>query len=320
MSNKVIFGLVAIALIISLGGFYFSLTAPRELKESIKSLEEANKKLDREIDLLSQQVPPYIYTGQAVGYVIEFENGIKFYFSGDTGLTADFELIGNYYRPDVAFLPIGNIYALDSKAAAFAASLIKPSQYIVPTHYAGFPELTKEPELFFEELEKYGLTARPLEFEVGAERKIAGIKAEWLGHNHWLFESPNGARILVDPGIKYNPQFPKKYQELLALEKIDFVLITDGHFDSMNLSDIRKWGQLFDPIFIAPYELGIWLKANFPAYKIIAIDQGSRISRQELLNLGITEDKVKDLTGIVINVVSASHSSSATPEGSPAQD
>jgi len=101
------------------------------------------------------------------------------------------------------------------------------------------------------------------------------------------------------------------------LEKINLILLTQGHFDSMTLSDIRKWGQLFDPIFVCPYELGTWLKANFPAYKIVAINPGARISKQELLKLGIDEEKAEKVANIVLNIVPAVHSSSATPEGLP---
>ncbi len=319
MQNKIIFITIAIVLMVALVGIYLALTPSKGLEESLKDLQEIAKKLDREIQLLSQRVAPYIYTGEAVSFVIEFENGTKFYFTGDTGLAADLKLIGDYYQPDVAFLPIGNIYTMGPKAAAFAASLINPAKYIVPTHFASFPELVKSPDQFFTEFKKYNLKAEPLKFEVGSEKEVIGIKVEWLGHSHWLFESPDGTRILIDPEVRYNPSFPKKYQELVRLEKIDLVLITHGHFDSMTLSDIRKWGQLFDPIFIAPYELGIWLKANLPAYKIIALGQGARITKEEMLKLGVSEEKIEKLSDIIINVVPAAHSSSATPEGIPVQ-
>jgi L-ascorbate metabolism protein UlaG (beta-lactamase superfamily) len=317
MQNKAIFLVISLVLIISLIGIYLALKEPKEFKERLESLEGISKRLDREIRLLNQRIAPYIYTGEAVGFVIEFENGVKFYFAGATGLSADLKLIGDYYKPDVAFLPIGNIYTTCPKTAAMAANLINPSSYIIPNFYASFPELVKTPEQFFEELKKYNLKAQALEFQVGKEKEILGIKVEWLGHSHWLFEGPKGTRILVNPEVRYNPNFPKKYQELVQLKRIDFVLITHGHFDSMTLSDIRKWGELFDPIFITPYELGIWLKANLPAHKIIALGQGSRISQSELLKLGIPKEKIKNLSDIVINVVPAAHSSSATPEGLP---
>ena len=315
MQNKIIFFSITVVLIIALLGIYLSLNIPQGLKKQLNNLEEIVKRLDREIQLLNQRVAPYIYTGQAVGYVIRFENGAKFYFAGPTGLSADLKLIGDYFQPDVAFLPIGNIYTMGPKAAAMAADLVNPSSYIIPNRYASFPELVKSPDQFFQDLRKYHLRAKPLRFEPGKEEDVMGVKVEWLGQGDWLFESPKGTRILVDPEVKYNPSFPKKYQELVQLKKVDLILITNGHFDSVSLSDLRKWGQLFDPIFIAPYELAIWLKSNLPAYKIIALGEGARIGKEEMMKLGIKKKKVEGLSDIVISVVPAAHSSSASPEG-----
>ncbi len=316
MKNKIIFlalVVIIVAAIIPLMGIYLTKSTSEESTKNLVDLEYRIKKLEWEIESLNKRISPYIYGGEAVGYVIEFENGVKFYFAGDTGLSSDLRLIGEYYKPDVAFLPIGNIYTTDPRAAAYATSLIKPSTYVVPTHYGSFPELTQDPKQFFEELKKYDLEDKYLEFKVGEEKEILGIKVEWLGHNHWLLETPNGTRILIDPEVKYNPDFPTKYRELVQLEDIDLILVTHGHFDTMTLSDLRKWGDLFDPIFITPYELGIWLKSRLPAYKILALGQGSRISKIEMLELGVEEEKVKEISNIVINVVPAAHSSSITP-------
>jgi len=316
MKNKIIFlalVVIIVAAIIPLVGIYLTKPTSEESTKNLVDLEDRIKKLEWEIESLNKRISPYIYGGEAVGYVIEFENGVKFYFAGDTGLSSDLRLIGEYYKPDVAFLPIGNIYTTDPRAAAYATSLIKPSTYVVPTHYGSFPELTQDPKQFLEELKKYDLEDKYLEFKVGEEKEILGIKVEWLGHNHWLLETPNGTRILIDPEVKYNPDFPTKYRELVQLEDIDLILVTHGHFDTMTLSDLRKWGDLFDPIFITPYELGIWLKSRLPAYKILALGQGSRISKIEMLELGVEEEKVKEISNIVINVVPAAHSSSITP-------
>ncbi|HDI72975.1 MAG TPA: MBL fold metallo-hydrolase [Candidatus Altiarchaeales archaeon] len=316
MKNKIIFlalVVIIVAAIIPLVGIYLTKPTSEESTKNLVDLEDRIKKLEWEIESLNKRISPYIYGGEAVGYVIEFENGVKFYFAGDTGLSSDLRLIGEYYKPDVAFLPIGNIYTTGPRTAAYATILIKPSTYVVPTHYGSFPELTHDPKQFFEELKKYDLEDKYLEFKVGEEREILGIKVEWLGHNHWLLETPNGTRILIDPEVKYNPDFPTKYRELVQLKDIDLILVTHGHFDTMTLSDLRKWGDLFDPIFITPYELGIWLKSRLPAYKILALGQGSRISKIEMLELGVEEEKVKEISNIVINVVPAAHSSSITP-------
>ena len=314
MSNKFILTIFTGVLIISLTGFFLAISVSNNLKISLERIEKTMENLDRKEALLDKRVAPYIYTGKAVGYVIGFENGTKFYFSGPTGLDSNLQLIGRFYKPDVAFLPIGNIYSLSPKAAAYAACLIDPSSYIVPDRYASFPELVKNPEEFFKELEKYDLRSKALKFQIGEEKELLGIKTEWLGHGAWLLESPKGLRILIDPEVQYNLNFPRKYRELVQLKKIDLILFTNGRFDSLSLSDFRKWGQLFNPVFITPYELGIWLKSRFPSYKIVAVDQGASLSEKELLKLGVSKEKAKKFSDLIIDVVSASHSSSAIPE------
>src|SRR6185437_1484886 len=50
------------------------------------------------------------YLGEAAGLVLEFENGTKLYFAGDTCVFSDMQLIGRIYSPDVAILPIGGYF------------------------------------------------------------------------------------------------------------------------------------------------------------------------------------------------------------------
>src|SRR5215210_3307387 len=44
----------------------------------------------------------YIYAGEPMGYVIEFESGFKLYHAGDTAVFGDMRLIGEIYNPDLA--------------------------------------------------------------------------------------------------------------------------------------------------------------------------------------------------------------------------
>jgi L-ascorbate metabolism protein UlaG (beta-lactamase superfamily) len=44
--------------------------------------------------------------GSAMGFVIQFENGLTVYFAGGTALTMDMQLWGMLYKPDVAILPL----------------------------------------------------------------------------------------------------------------------------------------------------------------------------------------------------------------------
>ena len=82
-----------------------------------------------------------IYLGHPAGYVIRFEDGLTVYFAGDTDLFGDMRLIGELYRPAIAFLPIGDRFTMGPAAAARAAELLGVRQ-VVPMHYGTFPFLT----------------------------------------------------------------------------------------------------------------------------------------------------------------------------------
>jgi L-ascorbate metabolism protein UlaG (beta-lactamase superfamily) len=89
----------------------------------------------------------YIYGGEPVAYVIEFESGFKLYQAGDTAIFGDMQLIGELYRPDVALLPIGNQVVMSPYEAAHATRLLGV-RHVVPIHYGTFPFLPGTPEEF----------------------------------------------------------------------------------------------------------------------------------------------------------------------------
>ncbi len=93
----------------------------------------------------SSSGPDGEYLGEAAGYVVEVENGTKLYFSGDTSVFGDMQLIGRIYAPDVAILPIGDHFTMGPKEAAVALELLGVSR-CVPCHYGTFPVLTGSPE------------------------------------------------------------------------------------------------------------------------------------------------------------------------------
>jgi len=85
-----------------------------------------------------------VYGGEAVGYVIEFENGYTVYFAGDTDVFGDMRLIGELHDLDAAFLPIGDWYVMSPKRAAKAVELLGVKT-VVPMHFGTFPILTGRP-------------------------------------------------------------------------------------------------------------------------------------------------------------------------------
>lgn len=88
------------------------------------------------------------YAGNPASFLFTFDDGLKIFHAGDTGLFSDMKfVIGDIYRPDIALLPIGNIFTMDIKEAAVAADWINP-EYAIPMHYNSFPSIAQNPEEF----------------------------------------------------------------------------------------------------------------------------------------------------------------------------
>ena len=85
-----------------------------------------------------------IYGGEASGYVLRFPGGRALYFAGDTNVFSDMHLVEQLYHPDLAFLPIGDLYTMSPREAALACKLLRPAK-VIPMHFGTFPPLTGTP-------------------------------------------------------------------------------------------------------------------------------------------------------------------------------
>jgi L-ascorbate metabolism protein UlaG (beta-lactamase superfamily) len=92
-----------------------------------------------------------IYGGEPCGFVITLEDGTRLYHAGDTAVHSDMALIAELYQPEIALLPMGDLYTMSPREAAVAARLLRP-RWIVPIHYGTFPALTGTPEALREQL------------------------------------------------------------------------------------------------------------------------------------------------------------------------
>jgi len=86
----------------------------------------------------------FVYGGEACGYVMEFENGVRIYHAGDTNVFGDMKIIRELYSPDIAMLPIGDHYTMGPREAAYASKLVAPDT-VIPMHFGTFPLLTGRP-------------------------------------------------------------------------------------------------------------------------------------------------------------------------------
>lgn len=83
-----------------------------------------------------------------VGYIIKINN-IIYYIAGDTDITEENKKV----RCDVAFLPVGGTYTMDSEEAAELANIIKP-KIAVPVHYGSIVGTKEDAENFEKMLSK----------------------------------------------------------------------------------------------------------------------------------------------------------------------
>ncbi len=93
--------------------------------------------------------------GLPAGFIIEMD-GKVIYHAGDTGLFGDMKLIGEIYNPDVALLPIGGLFTMDTSLAKIAAKWIHP-RVVIPMHYDTWPPIKANPEEMKEDLEREGI-------------------------------------------------------------------------------------------------------------------------------------------------------------------
>jgi len=107
-----------------------------------------------------------IYGGEAAGYVLHLPDERTIYFSGDTNVFSDMQLIEKLYRPDLSFIPIGDLYTMGPREAALACRLLK-SKKVIPMHFGTFPALTGTPDDLARLLQDYPQTELwPLEIGV----------------------------------------------------------------------------------------------------------------------------------------------------------
>ena len=85
-----------------------------------------------------------VYGGEACGYVLRLPDARTVYFAGDTNVFSDMQLIAELYRPELAFLPIGDLFTMGPREAAMACRMLKAKK-IVPMHFGTFPPLTGTP-------------------------------------------------------------------------------------------------------------------------------------------------------------------------------
>jgi L-ascorbate metabolism protein UlaG (beta-lactamase superfamily) len=84
----------------------------------------------------SSGLPDGSYGGNPMGFIVTSDEG-SFYYSGDTGLTLDMQLIPRWTKLDFVVLPIGDNFTMDVDDAIECARMIQCNE-IVGVHYDTF--------------------------------------------------------------------------------------------------------------------------------------------------------------------------------------
>ena len=91
----------------------------------------------------SSSLPDGTYGGNPMGFVISSEK--NFYYSGDTALTMEMQLVPQGASIDFSILPIGDIFTMGYEDASKAAHMIN-CHTVVGVHYNTFPFIVIDTE------------------------------------------------------------------------------------------------------------------------------------------------------------------------------
>ena len=87
-----------------------------------------------------------IYAGVEAGFMIAGE-GKTIYFSGDTDICMDMQLMEELHAPDIGILCAGGLFTMDMKRATYAAKKFFNFSTVIPCHYRTFPLLEQSAEV-----------------------------------------------------------------------------------------------------------------------------------------------------------------------------
>lgn len=117
----------------------------------------------------SSSLPDGRYMGVACGVVLNIENK-NIYHAGDTSLSAEMQVISDFYSPQIAMLPIGGHYTMGIDEACYAAQIIG-AKTVIPMHYNSFPQIEVNIDNFVDEFQTI-LKFAPAVMEIDEEVEI----------------------------------------------------------------------------------------------------------------------------------------------------
>lgn len=108
----------------------------------------------------SSQLPDGSYGGNPMGFVITSDE-INFYYSGDTALTLDMQLIPTFAEIDFAVLPIGDNLTMGIDDAIQAAKMVQV-EVVIGVHYDTFGFIKIDHQKAIENFKNHGIELKLL--------------------------------------------------------------------------------------------------------------------------------------------------------------
>lgn len=158
-----------------------------------------------------------------VGYIVTANNA-DYYFAGDTDVYSEMR----YIKADVAFLPVGGTYTMNSQEAIEAAKLINP-EIAVPIHF----------------IDVAGNSDDAVNFVRGLDNEIKGVVLKDLLNGVSLLKNST-IRIQGDKTIYFDPMGIEGEPK-----DADVIFISHSHGDHFSIDDIKKLAK-DDAVFIIP--------------------------------------------------------------------
>ena len=110
--------------------------------------------------------------GSPAGFILTYEDNFCIYCAGDTALFSSMELFGKFNDIDVAMLPTGGWFTMDSNDAAYACKLLG-CKNAIPMHWGTFPILEQDTANFTAKVAKHAPECKVTELAIGEPTEIA---------------------------------------------------------------------------------------------------------------------------------------------------
>jgi L-ascorbate metabolism protein UlaG (beta-lactamase superfamily) len=110
-----------------------------------------------------------VYLGNPAGFLLSL-GPFTLYHAGDTALTYDMKLLGEFHKVDLALLPIGDNFTMGIEDAARATAFINPRR-VVPMHYNTFDLIAADPQEFARAVRRCS-SAEPVVLAVGESLEL----------------------------------------------------------------------------------------------------------------------------------------------------